>query len=161
MAAVRALGPRIQLLESLDLLAGASRMALERLARAANEVTMPAGSVVIREGDDPDALWVLVSGEVAVNARGESGHARRLRTMGPESYFGEIGLLRRIPRTATVRTLEESRLLRIDGNDFIDAVQGAGVSLSLLSQSTARLARTHPRLSTEAPLAVPALGADG
>jgi CRP-like cAMP-binding protein len=154
MIAVRALAPTIGLIESLDLFAGASRLAIERIARAAVSVTEPAGSVLIREGEEADSLWVLVSGEVAVSARGEAEHARRLRTMGAGSYFGEIGLLRRVPRTATVRTLEPCNLLRIDGGDFLDAVQNAGVSSSMLSQSAARLARTHPRLSTTAPLAV-------
>jgi hypothetical protein len=154
MVAVRALEPRIKLLESLDLFAGASRFAVERLARAAAEVSVPADSVVIREGDEADALWVLVSGEVAVSARGEAGRVRRLRTMGPGTYFGEIGLLRRVPRTATVRAVEPCSLLRIEGPDFIDAVQNAGISSSMLSQSTARLARTHPRLSATAPIAV-------
>lgn len=152
IAAVRAMEPRIQLLESLDLFAGASRLALERLARAAQDVTVPADCVVIREGEEADALWVLIRGEVAVSARGEAGRSRRLRTMGAGTYFGEIGLLRRVPRTATVRTLEVSELLRIDGADFLDAVQSAGVSNSLISQSSARLARTHPRLaSTRSP----------
>jgi len=154
MVAVRALQPRIALLESLDLFAGASRLTVERLAAAAREVIVPAGHVVIREGDAADALWVLVSGEVAVSAHGEAAHARRLRTMGPGTYFGEIGLLRRVPRTATVRALQPCTLLRIEGLDFLDAVQGAGVSSSLLSLSSARLARTHPALSTTAPLAV-------
>jgi MFS family permease len=154
MIAVRALQPRIALLESLDLFAGASRLAVERLARAAAEVTVTAGQVLIREGDAADALWVLIQGEVSVSARGEAARARRLRTMGPGTYFGEIGLLRRLPRTATVRAEEPCTLLRIEGNDFLDAVQGAGISSSLLSQSAARLARTHPRLSTTAPVAV-------
>ena len=151
MAAVRALEPRIRLLDSLDLFSGASRPAIERLARSAVETTVPAEHVLIREGDEADALWVLVTGEVEVTARGEAARARRLRTMGPGTYFGEIGLLRRMPRTATVRTLEPSTLLRIDGPDFLDAVQGAGVSTSLLSQSSARLARSHPRLAAAAP----------
>ena len=150
-AAVRALQPRITLLESLDLFAGASRLAVERLARAAREVEAPAGRVLIREGDEADALWVLVAGEVSVSARGEAAHARRLRTMGAGSYFGEIGLLRRLPRTATVRTSQPCTLLRIEGPDFLDAVQSAGISTSLLSQSAARLARSHPNLSTTAP----------
>lgn len=157
VAAMRALQPRIILLESLDLFAGASRLAIERLARAAQEVSAPPDTALIREGDAADALWVLVRGEVAVSARGESGHARRLRTMGAGSYFGEIGLLRRVPRTATVRTVEASELLRIDSADFLDAVQSAGVSTSLLSQSAARLARTHPRLAATAPVAVEAI----
>jgi len=157
MAAVRALAPRIRMIESLDLFAGASRLAIERLAGAAEEVSAPADYVVIREGAAADALWVLVQGAVAVSARGESGHSRRLRTMGAGTYFGEIGLLRRVPRTATVRTVEPSLLLRIDGADFLEAVQNAGVSTSMLSQSSARLARTHPRLATSAPLAVEAI----
>lgn len=149
MAVVRALQPRIALLESLDLFAGASRIAMERLAGAAEEVAVPAGQVLIREGDEPDALWVLVDGAVTVSARGEAARARRLRTMGPGTYFGEIGLLRGLPRTATVQSSRPCSLLRIAGPDFLDAVQGAGVSPSLLSQSTARLARTHPALATD------------
>lgn len=154
MIAVRALEPRIRLLEALDLFAGASRLAVERLASAASELTVPADHVVVREGDEADALWVLVGGEVVVTARGEAGRSRRLRTMGPGTYFGEIGLLRRVPRTATVRTLAPCTLLRIEGADFLDAVQSAGVSSSMLSQSATRLARTHPRLVASTPEAV-------
>jgi MFS family permease len=154
MATARMLAPRVALVQALDLFAGASRAALERLAAAAHEVAAPTGDVLIHEGDEADAFWVLVSGKVAVSARGEAGHARRLRTMGPGSYFGEIGLLRRLPRTATVRTLEPCDLLRIDAADFFDAVQGAGLSSSLLATSASRLARSHPRLSTTAPDAV-------
>jgi MFS family permease len=147
MLAVRALEPRIRLLEGLDLFAGASRLAVERLASTAVEVSVPADHVLIREGDEADALWVLVSGEIVVSARGEAARARQLRTMGAGTYFGEIGLLRRVPRTATVRALEPCDLLRIEGADFLDAVQTAGVSSSLMSQSMSRLSRTHPRLA--------------
>jgi MFS family permease len=147
VAAVRALRPRVDLLESLGLFAGASRAALETLARGAKEIEMPADMVVVREGDEADALWVLTSGAVTVSARGEAGRSRRLRTMSSPSYFGEIGILRGIPRTATVRTAGECTLLRIEASDFLDAAQGSGVSRSLLDLSTTRLARSHPRLS--------------
>lgn len=83
----------------LDLFVGACRLAFERLARSAEQVTVPADRVLIREGDEADALRVPVEGEVAVSARGEAERARRLRTMGPGSYFGEIGLLRGLART--------------------------------------------------------------
>ncbi len=62
---------------------------------------------VIREGEPPDALWVVVDGEVEVTIGGTF-----VRTMGPRSYFGEIGLLREIPRTASIRTLEPCTLWR-------------------------------------------------
>jgi CRP-like cAMP-binding protein len=155
VAAVRALRPRVDLLESLDLFAGASRAALETLARGAKEIEMVPDMVVVREGDEADALWVLTSGSVDVSARGEAARPRRLRTMSAPSYFGEIGILRGIPRTATVRTDAPCTLLRIEAADFLAAAQSAGVSRNALDQSTARLARSHPRLSaTSAPVAV-------
>ena len=77
-AAVAArLRPRVELLSQLDLLAGADHNTLERLAAAAEEVVLPAGSVVIREGDEPDALWVLERGELSVSAAGDGGRAPR------------------------------------------------------------------------------------
>jgi MFS family permease len=147
IAAVRALRPLVDLLEALDLFAGASRASLERLARGAVAVSLPADADVVREGEPADALWILRTGAVAVSARGEGRRARQLRTMQGPSYFGEIGLLRGIPRTATVRTVGACELLRIDAADFLDAAQGAGVSSAMLARSTARLARSHPGVS--------------
>jgi len=69
---------------------------------------------------------------------------------GP-AYFGEIGLLRGLPRTATVRTTTACDLLRVDAEDFFAALQGAAVSGSMLAQSAARFARSHPRLASTAP----------
>lgn len=155
-AAVAAeLRPRVALLEVLDLLASASRPALERLAAAVEVVEIPADTDIVREGEAADALWVLVTGEVAVSARGEGGRSRRLRTLGPRSYFGEIGLLRGLPRTATVRTLEPSQLWRIPGEDFLAGVESASASTSMQNGMTSRLARSHPRL-VEQPTTAPA-----
>jgi len=142
--ALRELEPRIALLQVLDLFSAAARPVIERLARAIDEVQVPADVVLIREGDAPDVLWVIVDGEVEVTAGGNF-----LRTMGPRSYFGEIGLLRGIPRTATVRTVEPCVLWKLSGEDFLDAVQMSTPSASLLDVSTRRLARTHPDLVTE------------
>ena len=151
-AVVRALAPRVALLDALDLFAGAPRTTLERLAAHATDVNVAAGAVILREGDTADALFVLCSGDVAVSAHGEGVRTRRLRTMTGPSYFGEIGLLRSLPRTATVMALTRCELLRVEAEDFFDALQGASVSASLLARSTARLARTHPRLSETSPL---------
>lgn len=152
VAVVRALAPRVALLDALDLFAGAPRSTLERLAAHATDVHVPAGAVILREGDTADALFVLCTGDVAVSAHGEGARTRRLRTMTGPSYFGEIGLLRSLPRTATVMALTPVELLRVEADDFFDALQGASVSASLLARSTARLARTHPRLSETSPL---------
>lgn len=153
-AGLAALRPRIALLQALDLFADATQASLEQLARAVEEILQPAGDVLIREGDPADALYVLVDGEVDVSARGESARSRHLRTMGPRSYFGEIGLLRSVPRTATVRTSRPSTLWRIGADDFRSALESGSVSASLLSVASARLARSHPQLAAASDAAV-------
>ncbi|MDX6218467.1 MAG: hypothetical protein QOJ48_148, partial [Frankiales bacterium] len=149
-----ALRPRVALLEVLDLFAAAGRPALERLAASVEVVELPADSFVMREGEPADALWVLVTGEVAVSAVGEGARSHRLRTMGPRSYMGEIGLLRNLPRTATIKTLEPCQLWRIPGEDFLAAVEAGSISSSMQTGMSSRLARSHPRLALEpAPVA--------
>ena len=90
------------------------------------------------------ALWVVVSGEVEVSARGEQGTPHLLRTMGPRSYFGEIGLLEHIPRTATVTAIEPCVLYRLPGDEFLAALTASTATASLLEGARTRLARSHP-----------------
>jgi MFS family permease len=142
-ATAERLRPRVELLGELDLLAGADRRALERLAAAAEEIVMPAGQIVIREGDEADALWILTHGELSVQARGDgSGPPRPLPPVSAPGYVGELGLLHGIPRTATVRTRLPSTLLKIGGQDFLSALQVSQPSPSLLSVAGTRMART-------------------
>jgi MFS family permease len=142
-AVAERLRPRVELLSVLDLLAGADRSTLERLAAAAEEVVLPAGRVVMREGDKADDLWVLVQGELSVSAASGGPVARELEPVTAPGYVGELGLLHNIPRTATVRTRRESTLLRIDGGEFLAALQSSRPSPSLLSVAGARMARTQ------------------
>jgi CRP-like cAMP-binding protein len=102
---------------------------------------MLAGSVVIREGDEADYLWILEQGELSVRI-GEGPGARELPPVQAPGYVGELGLLHGIPRTATVQTLRESTLLRIDGEVFLDALQAGRPSPSLLAVAGTRMART-------------------
>jgi MFS family permease len=160
-AAAARLRPRVGLLSQLDLLAGADRPTLERLAAAAEEVGMPAGSVVIREGDEADALWILVSGELSVTASGEGTAARELAPVTAPGYVGELGLLHGIPRTATVRTSRECTLLRISGQDFLSALQTSRPSASLLSIAGTRMAATPGRAPRPGSPGSPAGARDG
>jgi MFS family permease len=144
------LAPRVALLEQLDMFASASRATLERLATAAAEVAFSAGTAIIREGETANALYVLIEGEVEITARGErEGPMRRLREMVAPSYFGEIGVLRRIPRTATVTARTDCRCQRIDGEALLEALAAAPASTSLMENTRSRLALTHPSLSPE------------
>ena len=145
------LTPKIRLLEVLGIFSGAPRPVLERLAANVTEQAVSEGSVIVKEGEPADALYVLTTGEVAVSARGEAGSARRIRTLNAPAYFGEIGLLQRIARTATVRALEPVTLYRIEGDDFLNAVNATPIAPAFLESAQARLARTHPKLASNRP----------
>jgi hypothetical protein len=139
------LAPRIAVLEGLGIFATASRTVLERLAAAASEVEFAAASAIVREGEPAQMLYVLVEGEVEVSAHGESGGPERvLRRMSGPSYFGEIGVLARIPRTATVTALTPCGCLQIDGETLLEALTAAPPSSALMENARSRLALTHP-----------------
>lgn len=140
-----ALAPRVALLEQLGFFASGSRPILERLAGLATEASVPAGTAIVREGDTADAVYVLAEGEVEVTARGEAGLGEQtIRDMTAPSYFGEIGVLERLPRTATVTAITDARVLRLDGSALLDVLTSAPPSSSLMENARTRLARTHP-----------------
>lgn len=87
----------ITLFERTGMFDGATRPALEGLAASAVRQEVTAGTVVLREGDPADDLFVIASGTVRALAGGEE-----LRQLGPGDHFGEIGVLEHLPRTATV-----------------------------------------------------------
>jgi CRP-like cAMP-binding protein len=106
---------------------------------------MPSGSVVIREGDEADALWILTRGVLSVSAAGDGPQPRELAPVTAPGYVGELGLMHGIARTATVRTSQESTLLRIGGEDFLSALETSRPSPSLIAVAGVRLSRTPGR----------------
>ena len=144
-AASALLAPKVALLEQLGIFASASRALLERLASEAEEREFAAGAEIITEGEEADYLYALVEGSVEVTASGEDGGpARPIRTMEAPTYFGEIGILKHVPRTANVVAIAPCRCLLIDGQTLVDALATASPSSTLLSRSSSLLAVTHP-----------------
>lgn len=121
-------------LADVPLFAGLQPGALETAMRATAVVPMSAGQVVIRQGDPADRFYVLLSGQVEVTQVPEgSGQPSVLRQMGPPEFFGEIGLLSNVPRTATVTALTDGRLLALDAAPFLQLVgTGPGLTYRLL-----------------------------
>jgi len=111
------LGPRVAVLGSTGLLAEAAPATLQRLAAGASEVGLAPGEVLMSAGEAADALYVVPEGRLSVH--GPAGEAL------PEvldGVVGEMGLLAGVPRTATVTAVGTSRLLRVDGHEFVDSL---------------------------------------
>jgi predicted MFS family arabinose efflux permease len=93
--------------------------AIEHLARGLEPFHVPAGQAVFRQGDPADRFYVIDAGAAKV-----VGDNRLVATLGPGDGFGEIGLLRRVPRTATVRAATDLELQALTCNRFLPVVTG-------------------------------------
>jgi MFS family permease len=109
----------LELLRRIEIFAELPEPVLERLARTATAVSTAANQVVVAIGEVGNHFYVIATGRAAVET--EDGKTREL---GPGDFFGEIALLRDVPRTATVRSIEPLRLYAIGRDDFLAAVTG-------------------------------------
>jgi CRP/FNR family cyclic AMP-dependent transcriptional regulator len=80
--------------------------------------TFPTHAVLITEGDDTDSLYVILEGEVKVFVSDENGKEVILNMMGPGEYFGELALVDEGPRSASVMTMEPTKVMVISKSDF-------------------------------------------
>jgi MFS family permease len=115
---------RLERLRAIPIFAPLPEATLEHLARALVPVHAEGGEEIVRQGDRGDRFYVLDSGSVDVVVDGA-----QIGTLDAGDHFGEIALLRDVPRTATVRAREPSRLLALEPDDFVSAVAGYARSL--------------------------------
>jgi MFS family permease len=126
-----ALASRLAVIERLPVVAGAPRPALEQLAGASRVIPLPAGVDVVVEGAPAHAFYAIIEGRVVVHH-----DDRAIAELRAGDHFGERGLLDEAPRNATVTTQEESSLLRIEGDVFLDALQAAPSLRADLARAT-------------------------
>ena len=106
---------KVELIRGLPLFELCSKRDLRRIAALAEERTLEAETELIREGEPGREFFVVVDGDIEVR-RGGRGVAR----LGPGSFVGEIALLSRSPRTATVVATTTLRVLAIEGSSFVE-----------------------------------------
>lgn len=115
----------VELLRRVPFFTTLPELAIERLARSAEHSQARAGETVVKQGEPGERFYVVAGGELDVSVDG-----RAVRMLGQGDYFGEIALLRDLPRTATVQARNEATLLVLDRSDFLTAVTGYAPSLS-------------------------------
>jgi MFS family permease len=134
----------LELLRSLPLFAPLAPATLEHLARSLVRVPAAVGTEITRQGDIGDRFYLVDEGEMEVAADGEV-----VATLGPGDYFGEIALLRDVPRTATVSARTDASLLALERDEFVSAVSGHPASLEAADAVVAaRLGHLRPGLAS-------------
>jgi len=110
---------QIALLRSISLFAELPAPALEGLAAALTPAEVPAGTILIRQGDEGDAYYAIAAGQLDVSQDG-----RFLGRCGRGEGVGEIALLRAVPRTATVTAHTDATVYKLAKEPFLTAVLG-------------------------------------
>lgn len=101
-------------LRNVSLFQGCSTKDLEKIAKSSDEIKMPAGSLIVDQGQTGREAFVLVEGTVVVRRNG-----KKINTMGPGTVVGELSLLDHGPRTATVICETDCVLLLLDQRHFM------------------------------------------
>jgi len=104
---------KLDLLRRVPLFAGLSKRDLEQIGGIADELDLQAGRMLIKEGTRGREFFTLVEGDVRVLKNG-----RRVASMGPGDFFGEIALVTDVPRTSTVTADSDVRVLVLTKRDF-------------------------------------------
>jgi MFS family permease len=109
----------LSILRAAPLFESLPAITLDRLAQRVERIEAPKGTTIIRQGEAGDRFYVIDSGKVGISIDG-----RRRVVIGPGEHFGEISLLRSVPRTATAKVAEDAVVYALDGDEFVAAVTG-------------------------------------
>jgi CRP/FNR family cyclic AMP-dependent transcriptional regulator len=137
------MAPKDQKLETLarvPLFSGIRGRDLEEIGMMADEVDVPAGHVLMREGASAGEFFVVLDGNLAVEQGG-----RRIATLGPGDFAGEIGLVDEGPRSATVTADTPARLLVVGHQAFHTLLDShPGVQIEVLQALARRVRQLQP-----------------
>ena len=128
---------KIELIRGVPLFAEASKADLAEIAAIADEVDLPAGKTLIKEGDSAREFFVLIEGTADVM----QGDEQIGKIMGPGDFFGEIALISKAPRTATITTTSPVRALVITDRAFRQLLEHhPQIAVAVLTALAERLA---------------------
>jgi CRP-like cAMP-binding protein len=104
---------KVDLIKQVPLFSRCSKKELQQIASAADEIDLPEGKELTTEGERGREFFVILDGEAEVRRNG-----RKIKTLGNGDFLGEIALVSKVPRTATVTTTRPTRVLVITDQRF-------------------------------------------
>ncbi|MDZ4825070.1 MAG: cyclic nucleotide-binding domain-containing protein [Actinomycetota bacterium] len=128
-------------LQQVPLFSACSRKDLQLVARRAEDVRVPAGKELIREGETGHEFFVILDGTAKVTR-----HGRRVNTLGPGAAFGELAMLEKAPRNATVIADTDMELVVLGQREFAGIIDEVpGFARKLLAGMAKRLREADAR----------------
>jgi CRP-like cAMP-binding protein len=128
---------KMDLIKGVPLFADASKGELAQVASIADQVDLPAGRTLITEGESGREFFILIDGTAEVTQGGKTIG----KMMGPGDFFGEIALVSKAPRTATITTTTPVRALVITDRAFRQLLeQSSTIAVTVLTALAERLA---------------------
>jgi CRP/FNR family cyclic AMP-dependent transcriptional regulator len=119
--------PAVDRLQAVPLFSALSKKELEQVDRAADELDVKAGQEVVTQGRTGHEFFLILSGEATVQRDGKD-----VATLGPDQYFGELALLDREPRSASVIAKTDMKLLVLGQREFgglLDSIPGIAAKI--------------------------------
>jgi CRP-like cAMP-binding protein len=134
---------KVLFLQDVDIFKYTATEDLAHIAAITDEIEINADETIFKEGDFPDAMYIVSEGKVRLSRAGEE-----VMIAEHKDVFGTWALFDDEPRVATATTLEDSRLLRIDKEEFIDLLADhVAITQSILKTMVKRLRKLMTRIS--------------
>jgi len=141
---------KILRLRGIQIFEGLSVSELAAIASVTEEVVYPLGTVVIKEGETGETMYMIIAGEVSVNKSQEGGSEIELDRILAGDYFGEMALFEDVVRSATIRAEEETRLLVLHKQEFTEIVREyPQIALHICRILSQRIRVLHEKIKRE------------
>ena len=130
----------VDTLATVPLFSACSRKELQMVAKSADRVTIPAGKVIVNQGAAGSEFYVILDGQARVER-----HGRQVAVLGPGGFFGDLALLDRAPRNASVIADSELEVAKLGQRVFDSLLDHPGFSKKLLAGLARRLREQDAR----------------
>ena len=122
---------------------GADRDAIARLADRGSTRRYRRGTYLFHQGDPSPDVFFLVRGRVEISSLSASGHRQLHTTLDRPQFFGELGVLGEMPRTAAALALEESEVWHVDSDGFVRFIASEPTAAMAILRALARQVQSH------------------